>query len=683
MGRLSAAAVPLALALAAAGPAFGGEPAPPRERPGLRLGIRAFLSDVPAMLADRRGYFAREGASVETILSPQGRDSGRLLASGSLDLAVLGNHIGPEALSRAPQDDPLVVLACLGGGGERWRVMSSSSGPASLEELRGKRLGAWPSSYGYRLLDRLLREKGIRPELVRVPMAPDAAAAALEKGEVDALLAWEPIPSLLEDRMRAREIFNLSGLGEGVPVYLVARKSAVRGSPAETAGVLRALARATADVNEHPDRAAEAAAPLLDVPAPVLRKALAKSEFRLSLTCRQRKALEEAAGGARIEFDARPLRAALGAGGAVEEGCGEEESRAPGALRVGYFLGGRTSMLMRIQEAGGFRAEGLDVELLSKSLRGTEFAPVTRAALEKRDFPSKATGGELLEGLLRGSWDLATVGESSFLAAVAGGKPVVAVARLGSDRGDESGHLFAVRKGLRLASPKDYLGKLLVSRRAGLGDEAFLREYLARAGVDLDRDVLALPKLPASAAERRALPRDKVLLADQVYEDDLKKGVRDGLIDGGFFHLMAYEKLKDSLDEVEALQKWTAADSSVALLVARREFLAAPEGRAKTAALIRALVVRARLENGMTPEQRRAQASSDEAVQRWRGLESSTPGASYPRYSDDPRVEIEPLAAMAALLRRHKLVDWPELDIAAHVDNGAAEQALRETGGAQ
>lgn len=231
MARFSATAVLPALALLTAGrAAFSQEaiPAPPKAKTELVIGVREFLSDVPAMIADADGLYAREGASVRTIVSPQGRDNGRLIHDGALDLAILGNHIGIEALSQAPKDDPLVVLACLGGGGGRWRVMASArSGISSLEGLQGKKLGAWPRSYGYHLLERSLREKGIQPVLVKVPMDPELAAASVEKGDVDAILAWEPIPALLEERKAAREIFNLEGMGEGIPVYLVARRKSV------------------------------------------------------------------------------------------------------------------------------------------------------------------------------------------------------------------------------------------------------------------------------------------------------------------------------------------------------------------------------------------------------------------------------------------------------------------------
>jgi ABC-type nitrate/sulfonate/bicarbonate transport system substrate-binding protein len=332
--RAAAGATALALALGATA-AVGEEPRP--SPAPLAVGAREFLSDLPALLAGQDGWYAREGVKVVTRVNPQGRDSGPLLLDGTLDLAVLGDHWTAEALSAAAPNDPLVVLACLGGGGGRWRLMASArSGIASLEGLHGRTLGAWPRSYGYRLLDRLLREKGIRPRLVKIPMDSELAAAALEKGEADALLAWEPVPSLLEDRSAAREIFTLDGMGGGVPVYLLARKDAVRRRRPEIVAALRALARASAFVREQPDKAAASAAVRWRLPARVLAAALRREEFSVGLTCAQRAALKDAlqtfraesadkaSGPARVEFDPEPVRLALGESAAPpEHACGK------------------------------------------------------------------------------------------------------------------------------------------------------------------------------------------------------------------------------------------------------------------------------------------------------------------------------------------------------------------------
>lgn len=323
-GMTAAAALFVLTLLPAVRPAFPqAQEAATARRDGIVIGIREFLSDLPAMIAAADGLYALDGTKVRTVIRKQGRDNKPMLLDGTLDLAVVGGHIGHEIFAGGGKDS-FVIIACLGGGGRRWRVMASDrSGISSLEGLKDKKLGVWPSSYGYHLLDRLLAARGIRYSSTRVPMDPEQAVEALKSGKADALLAWEPIPSMLEDRKLAHEIFTLEGLGAGVPVYLAARKTVVKNDPEGIAGVLRTLDRATAFIRANPEIAVKRAAATLRLPPRVLKKALRFHEFRLGLTCAQREALAEAAslaGGRKngkaaaapaIEFDTEPLRAFL------------------------------------------------------------------------------------------------------------------------------------------------------------------------------------------------------------------------------------------------------------------------------------------------------------------------------------------------------------------------------------
>lgn len=334
-------------------------------------------------------------------------------------------------------------------------------------------------------------------------------------------------------------------------------------------------------------------------------------------------------------------------------------------VRIGYFLGGRTSIVMRLAELGDFESEGLKATLLTKRLREREFHALDRAALESDSGfrESKATGVELIDGLLAGRWDLATVGESSFLAAAAAGEPVVAVATLGHDVRGQSGHLFALRKGLKPGGPEGYRGLLLLSRRAGPGDRAMLREYLLRAGVDLDADSVVIPRLPRTREERALLPRDKVLLAHEVDDDVMVSLARRGIADGGFFHLKPFESVAKQLYVVSPLEEWMNADVSQALLVCTRAYLRDPRGPETIRRFLRAYIKRVRRERALKPWERKAGHAH------WARMDSSTPGLNYPQYDDVPIVKDYPLSEIVDLLRRHRLMKEGELPLSEYYDN--------------
>jgi ABC-type nitrate/sulfonate/bicarbonate transport system substrate-binding protein len=261
----------------------------------ITIGVREFLSDVPEVVADSAGYYSAEGLDVRTVVGRQGRDAAAMLLDGTVDAAVVGGHMGVDLSGKAAKDDPFVVAACLGGGGRRWRVMAADgSGISSLEGLRGRKIGAWPSSYGWHLLERVLKAKKIPVRMVKVPMDPGSAVEAFSSEKLDAVLAWEPVPAMLEEKKLAHGVFDLDGLGSGVPVYLVVRKSFAEGRAAELTALLRALARAAAYTRENPGKAAAMAAGAMRTAPELIAASLGRHEFGLGLTCGQRAALADA-----------------------------------------------------------------------------------------------------------------------------------------------------------------------------------------------------------------------------------------------------------------------------------------------------------------------------------------------------------------------------------------------------
>lgn len=365
--------------------------------------------------------------------------------------------------------------------------------------------------------------------------------------------------------------------------------------------------------------------------------------------------------------------AALLAAALISFGCGKPDGP---PLRVGYFHGGRTALLMRAYEKRGFEKNGLLVEFYSRDLRGDDYAlvPPSIPDFNQRgtEVVGKVRGTELIEGLLAGKFDLAMVGESSFIAAAYAGKPVVALAELGHDVRGKSGHVFMMRKGLAAQRPSDLAGRILVSRRAGAGDAVFLKEYLETAGVDLKTGIRQLPALPRTLEEKAALPRGKVLVADQVLEDDMKRGIDDGIVDGGYFHLMSVPGLIDRFDLVSPLHEWSDPELSQALLVCRKDAL--PAQRARFVAFLEAYIRRIRYEYGLSRQER--------TKPRGKGLQMATDfrGLNYPQYDIPPVVEAPLLRETARLLRKHGFIGSRALRVEDFIDNSLVEEALADLG---
>ncbi len=352
-----------------------------------------------------------------------------------------------------------------------------------------------------------------------------------------------------------------------------------------------------------------------------------------------------------------------------------ELSTAPAArpIRVGYFHGGRTALLLRAYETDAFEKRGLNVEYYAAPLRGKDYEIVPRSIEEFNeggtDNVGKTKGTELIDDMLAGKFDLAMVGESSFIYSIYSGKPIVAIAELGHDVKGQAGHVFLMRKGLRTARPGDYFGKIVVSRRAGPGDAIFLREYLRQAGINLKTQAVFLKSLPKTLAEKRRLPRGKVLIAEDVFEDDMKVGAKNGVIDGGYFHLMGVPKKAGEFNVIKSMDEFANPELSQALLVCTTGYLQA--NRPELTKLLEVYIERVKYEHGLSYEERTK--VQDKGLQMAMNLN----GLNYPQYDLVPAVGTGLLYDVKNLLVKYDFIGRNDVKIENFVDNSLVYAALK------
>lgn len=345
-------------------------------------------------------------------------------------------------------------------------------------------------------------------------------------------------------------------------------------------------------------------------------------------------------------------------------------------IRIGYFHGGRTALMMRAYENHEFERNGLNVKFYSKRLYDKNYSLVPKSITEFNSegegTVGKAKGTELIDGIIKGKFDLAMVGESSFVFCIYADKPIVAIAELGHDVKNQSGHVFLLRKNLKVNAPEDYLGKILVSRRAGPGDSIFLKEYLENEGINLKKDILQLHKLPSNLKEKEALPKDKVTIVDDLYEDVMERGIKNGVIDGGYFHLMSVPNMLGSFDIIRPLQNWSNPELSHALLVCSKEFLR--ENRDRLIALLEVYIKRIKYEHSLSYGERTKEGGKGQQIA------ANIFGLNYPQYDIIPTVNIDLLNEVARLLRKYKFIGENNVKIDKFVDNGLVLKAVENLG---
>lgn len=322
--------------------------------------------------------------------------------------------------------------------------------------------------------------------------------------------------------------------------------------------------------------------------------------------------------------------------------------------KIAYFHGGRTSHFFRTYVLRGFEQERVNVELISKRLYDEAFHVVPKdwdEEANRKTLYGKVTGGDLIQELVKGNADGATVGECSFLEGIDQGLPLVAVAELGHDLKERPGHAIIFRRKLRksIKGPADIKGRVLVSRRAGWGDDVFLREFLLDIGVDPDKDVK---------------------IHYDVMDDKLEDGLGDGVFDGGYFHLMALAKLvKKGSAFIYRRFDWLNPELSHALLVFRRDFLA--QHRETAQKIVTALFRRLKVEAALPQEAR------EEKRGKGMRITQDFHGMSLPQCSIPPLVRPALLNEMQTLLIKHRYLK-KMTDVGPYVDNSLVEAAAKE-----
>jgi ABC-type nitrate/sulfonate/bicarbonate transport system substrate-binding protein len=162
----------------------------------IRVGISNFSpSFVSFFIANRRGFYAEEGMTVEIILIP-GLTSTRALIGGSVDFASASN---PNA---AVQGAKLKILMVMNN--KPTSTIFAQPGIKSVEHLRGKKLGgSTVGSLDYGWVKELLAKHGLvlERDVIFVPIGPTAMRfTALKAGTIDATVLSPPASFIAQDQ---------------------------------------------------------------------------------------------------------------------------------------------------------------------------------------------------------------------------------------------------------------------------------------------------------------------------------------------------------------------------------------------------------------------------------------------------------------------------------------------------
>ncbi len=246
------------------------------------------VADAASMIAVEKGFFRAEGLEVKPLAFSNGPACSEALFSGAADIGTMGDTTAVIAVSRSP----VKIIASHGGGENRHRIIVAKDSPIhSPADLIGKRLAVKKGTSTYGGLLAWAQSVDLDLSKVKVvEMCPGDMGDALLSGAVDAIVASEPTPSLVEQR-GGRQLATLGGLGNSYPILLVARDEYLKAHPETVKAFLRAMRRATQFIKEHPDEAAQVVAAKAGLPLEVAKRSMGYHYYSLQLDEKTRNSL--------------------------------------------------------------------------------------------------------------------------------------------------------------------------------------------------------------------------------------------------------------------------------------------------------------------------------------------------------------------------------------------------------
>lgn len=230
------------------------------------------LHHLPLWVAMARGFYRDEGVDVKVAgVFRSGPEIMTAFGAGELDAAFVGE--APVTLAVARGAAQVQVLAQANTEGSAL-VVSFAWKPGEDKE----RTVAIPGNGSVQdlLLRKALARSDLAAEKVKtIVLAPPDMLTALQSGQIDGFVAWEPYPSRAQAMGIGRVLHASADIWQGHPCcVLAASDDFVRVHPKEVQGMVRAQERAIRFIAEHQAEAVAIAVKHTGMDEAVVRSAM-------------------------------------------------------------------------------------------------------------------------------------------------------------------------------------------------------------------------------------------------------------------------------------------------------------------------------------------------------------------------------------------------------------------------
>jgi len=287
--RAQSLLVGLIAVLALVGPAVAPAAVDAQAPDTVRIGVGVDPGYVPWWVADEKGYFKKYNINADIKHFTSGPEMADSAMAGEVDFASAGTATLMPRIARGN----LAVLATMSLSASAFKVVAWHT-IKSPEDLRGKKVGTVGGSTTDYLWALMAKKYGIpENELQIISIPPPELIPALDRGDIQAFMVWEPWPTrALEISGRDKVKILLSGGDFGYLQHfiVVVNRKLSDAKPDATARVLAALRDALAFTNTNRAEAVKIAATKTHLKPELTAPIVDLYKYSLSLTDEMRAA---------------------------------------------------------------------------------------------------------------------------------------------------------------------------------------------------------------------------------------------------------------------------------------------------------------------------------------------------------------------------------------------------------
>lgn len=231
----------------------------------VKMGNLPVTQGLPAYWAIEKGYFKDADINLELIRFDSPNQIIDALLQGQIDITSPSGALGIAGVAEYKNPDNLKIYAIAGGNkdnpNENFFVTNDSS-ITKISDLKGKKLGILGGSIQWRTITKeLLAENNLDAEkdLTLVELAPGLQAQALASKQIDALLALEPVSTVIKDKNLGRLL--MSGPCEKIisenfwPGAGIISTKFLNENPDTANKIIKIIERSIKEINENPNEA--------------------------------------------------------------------------------------------------------------------------------------------------------------------------------------------------------------------------------------------------------------------------------------------------------------------------------------------------------------------------------------------------------------------------------------------